>query len=405
MEDRPEHPTPVILNDESKAKNQSRAQPLDITNPLTRAFFAALVVGICVELSAQQYGSWLAGLSMIAYFGYGLSLPASARNTERFADSLYYLGFILTLLALLIAMTPSLNGGDVIRSETIIEKFGIAIVTTFVGITLRIILIQLKPNVSDHEEDTRESIAAYVAGLHKEIEDSTTEIRRFRSSVSSILAHNLEDFEKGLTDNNKVAGQALTNASDELLRRLTVATQTVQSAVTEVSDKLRRLDVPTDYLTVRINEAGDSLSKNIGQLTDRISVSSSALADALERNTSNLGQIQSDTAGLQKLLAKVNKAVTQTSEAADKAMDDAKARLADAELATAGIRQLTVTAGEMASQLKAVGFALDERAKNYSSEIDQASKAFQTSGTALSSVLADTAADIRKALDEVSKAP
>ena len=150
---------PVVINaTAAKTSSISVVSDIDFRSPLTAAFIGSLVLGLLAEWLTGPYGAWLAGGLMIAYFGFGLTLPATARNTERFADSLYYLGFILTLFALLIAMTPALNGGVEPKSTQIIQQFGTAIVTTFIGMSLRIILIQLKPNVSDHEEDTRESI-------------------------------------------------------------------------------------------------------------------------------------------------------------------------------------------------------------------------------------------------------
>jgi hypothetical protein len=78
----------------------------ELRRPLTAAFAFALLVGIIAVLTRN---TGLAVLAIFGYFLFGIRLPKSERNTERFADSLYYLGFIFTLGALFVAMTPLFN--------------------------------------------------------------------------------------------------------------------------------------------------------------------------------------------------------------------------------------------------------------------------------------------------------
>jgi hypothetical protein len=401
---------PVILNEPISEAGNSFFEDFDFRNPLTMAFIAALIFGIASEVVMGSYGPLLAGLGMLAYFLYGGRLPPTARNTERFADSLYYLGFILTLFALLLAMTPSLNGGHAPRSDDIIQKFGAAIVTTFVGMTLRIILIQLKPNVSDHEEDTRESIAKYVKELNYEVTATVAEMARFRSSVITTMDSTLAEFETRLASNTENAGGALNEASAELFRRVKDAVMTVEAAVNEVAVKLSNLDVPTDYLSGRITRAGDALTADIGSLSTRIHDASSVLTDALGGNATSLQQIKMDTDALQKLLSKVSVAVTKTAEIADRSLTSASLRLDQAEQTATGMKVLGQTAGELAAHLQALSSSLERR---YREEEDTANKLIgemrtsaadiRDSKSDFQSAIAESSLIIRTAIDEVAR--
>src|SRR5204863_5652613 len=130
---------------------------------------------------------------MAAYFVFGLTRPKSVRNSERFADNLYFLGFILTLGALFRAMTPWFSDLGQITSRTIIEQFGIAISTTFLGMSLRTILIQLRHTVTDQEEEARESIAKYVVNLNQEIGTAISDISEFRKEAAQTASESLRE--------------------------------------------------------------------------------------------------------------------------------------------------------------------------------------------------------------------
>jgi methyl-accepting chemotaxis protein len=405
----PKDNAPIFINANIRKVASSFGEAVNIHSPLTAAFIGSLVLALLAESFAGAYGSWLAATCMTGYFLFGMRLPPTARNTERFADSLYYLGFILTLFALLLAMTPSLNGGHQPKSTDIIQQFGTAIVTTFIGMSLRIILIQLRPNVSDHEEDTRESIAKYVADLNKEVTATVGEFTKFRTSVTDAMNETLKEFKKGLQDNSTGAGDALNTASIELLNRVKEATVTVQTAVADVADKLSKLDVPTDYISKRIGKAGDVLTADIDSLSSRISTSSTALASALEKNTENLEQIRADTTSLQKLLAKVSLAVTKASEIAERSLADASNKLEETEKATAGIRALSDTAGQLAAQLNSLGAALDHRGQNCGDELRKladnihgATEELQADKLAFRDAIAESAKELRKAIDDVA---
>lgn len=400
----------VVLNKPPQDEPKPSDKDFDFRHPLTRAFGAALGFGLLSEQVAGSYGSIFASVGMLAYFIFGARLPPTARNTERFADSLYYLGFILTLFALLLAMTPALNGGHAPQSDDIIQKFGTAIITTFIGMTLRIILIQLKPNVSDHEEDTRESIANYVKGLNEELTATIKGMVEFRTSVTTTMDETLKSFKSGLQSNSKDSGEALNEASDELLNGVKAATQTLQIAVADIADKLSKMDLPTDYLSVRIGKAGDALSSDIDTLSQRIHSAFTALADTLSHNAASLDQIRVDTGTLQKLLTKVGSTVAKAAEISDQSFANATQRLEQAEQASAGMTVLGRTASELASHLQSLSQAMDQRHRQHGNEVQQlvtelrqstaeiqeSQKLFQNAISESTAVLRDTINDVAK---------
>jgi len=211
----------------------------DIRRPLTAAFIITLCIGIVAELIGGLTGTISAAVAMGLYFVFGITRPKGVRNTEQFADSLYYLGFILTLWALFLAMAPHLHGAGEITSQGIIEKFGIAIVTTFMGMSLRIILIQLRQTSTDQEEEARESIAQYVVQLNQEIAETISQLKQFRHTAISTTSSTAQQFADDLRRLGASSEQAVKDSNTAILKSVQEIMARMDASMQEVIARLQ----------------------------------------------------------------------------------------------------------------------------------------------------------------------
>ena len=123
-------------------------------------------------------------------------------SKEQKADSCYYLGFILTL----IAMINTLISLDVDNIDNIfnsvVRDFGLALVTTIVGLVARIIWLQLaSSNAFDGEETIREKLIAEAQELETQTQRITgafTTLAADAERVSAPLSGNLNNLSKTL---------------------------------------------------------------------------------------------------------------------------------------------------------------------------------------------------------------
>jgi hypothetical protein len=191
--------------------------------------------------------------------------PKTTRNTEKFADSLYYLGFILTLGALFLAMVPSFQSTQ-ITSEAIIEKFGIAILTTFIGMSLRIILLQLRHTTTDQEEEARESITQYVISLQREVEHTIDDVRRFRGAVEKDATTSAAEFGQQIREIAQTAGQAIRESNETMVLSIRQVAQQADQTIKEIVQHLAGLDLPTDIFAGRLKASADALSADVDAL-------------------------------------------------------------------------------------------------------------------------------------------
>ena len=78
-----------------------------------------------------------------------------------FADSLYYLGFLFTFVALVAALI-SIDG---FKADDIVGKMGPALVTTVVGMAARIYLTQFDAITSEPQQEVLDNIGELSSNL------------------------------------------------------------------------------------------------------------------------------------------------------------------------------------------------------------------------------------------------
>lgn len=360
------------------------------TNLLNIAFLAALGGGIVAELLFQSLaGAISASGAMIAYFAFGLATEKSARNTERFADSLYYLGFILTLAALFFAMVPAISGARSISSQVIIEKFGIGIATTFIGMTLRIILIQLRPTVSDQEEEARESIASYVTQLNSQITGAIRDIQKFRDIAivsTSETARKLTQELSVLSQSSKEAVEASNSAINQSVSDIV---KQMNSSIEEVLNRLKRLDIPENVLSERLEAAAISLSRDIENLRTSLHSSSNSFSEALQSSVGTMAKINSDITGLHQVISAASANVAEAAGVSKQLVDGTKEFAAGAADASTSMQRFKDTATALAQILTDVNSNLENRAKSLEGDVSAFSSTLTNSANALRDAIRD----------------
>jgi hypothetical protein len=109
------------------------------------------------------------------------ALRRQTRNTQRLADSVYFLGFLWTLYALIDSL---IRGGGGITADRIFTIFGYALVTTAVGMFIRLALIQFQRTVDDQLEDAQDDIDTRV----KSFVDNLTRATLLLDHIAAQLA-------------------------------------------------------------------------------------------------------------------------------------------------------------------------------------------------------------------------
>ena len=233
-------------------------------------FLLTIVAGGLSELAGSEL---FAVIAMVTYFIVGISNWRNLHSVEKFADSIYYQGFILTLFALMLALTG--RGSNSLTSDKIIEQFGIAITTTFVGMTARILIIQFLTTATDVRDEITEDIAHYAQQLNAEIGKAIKSFREVRDTLEASAMGFSKQLEAQTTAAVQSIESRLADAIEKLSDLTTGVVKNLDGAVKDVVTRITTLDVPTGAL--------EGLKKDLVALRGILEESNKAIIDVSKR--------------------------------------------------------------------------------------------------------------------------
>ncbi|HJT20799.1 MAG TPA: hypothetical protein VJ746_10025 [Nitrospira sp.] len=245
-----------MLDDVEESPLPGEDSALKSHTKLGAAWLGATVAGVValVYASMSQYSPTttllvLVGV-LVTYAGYGYAL--TKKNTVQFADSLYYMGFLWALFALIAAFV--IWPAPKLTADTVLTTFGYALVTTFCGMLLRLVMIQFQDTLPDQLVDAQETIDRRVESLIQQINDATMEMTSFRDRVAGDLGGTLRDLVQSLTEvREKIAEQHLTMAN--------AMTASFESSLKDILGRLAAIQIPQDMLTAEVAKLVAALEK------------------------------------------------------------------------------------------------------------------------------------------------
>jgi uncharacterized coiled-coil DUF342 family protein len=212
---------------------------------------------------------------LVAYAGFGSFLKR--KNTLQFADSLYYMGFLWALAALIAAFVvwpaPKLT------ADAVLTTFGYALVTTFCGMLLRILVVQFQDTIPDRLVQAQETINHRVANLIQQIHEATREITFFRDRAASDLGGTLQDLVQSLTD----VRQKITEQHQSMAKTMSAG---LESSLNEILGRLAAIQIPQEILTTEVARLIDTLGKRGGEFEKAAERLEKSLMQAAETVTS-----------------------------------------------------------------------------------------------------------------------
>ncbi len=217
---------------------------------------------------------------MALYWWYGTRV--SEKNTAKFADSLYFMGFLLTLAALIGAVI--VRGGQ-LGPKDVFKAFGYALITTGVGMFLRVLVLQFQETLPDRVADAREGIEQWVRALRDELREASRAAARFRTRVEKDLDQELRALVGSVDSIRAAIEEAHARAAETSLSSL-------QSAVAALVHRLSEFELPTDV----VEREGARLVEAVERVGAEIHGAASALATELRAYGSALDGAFTDMA-------------------------------------------------------------------------------------------------------------
>lgn len=234
--------------DGSKSVRQSSSKGL------SAAFLVLLVIGAI----GSVFHVMLAVVAMLIYGWIGYRQQRKHINLDQFADSLYYMGFLFTLWALLISIGPF----NAAPKENLINNVGMALLTTLIGLGARVVIIQLRPSMSDPVE-IEKSIETAAGMLEKQLKKAVSQLTKSVTTMERKAAQMSSEIEK--------------------------SKKNIAEGVKGIADDVSNIEIPSDVFKKSfenanniIENAASDLGKVIGEGSNAIQKALSAISTDLE---------------------------------------------------------------------------------------------------------------------------
>lgn len=235
------------------------------------------------------------GVVLLAYAALAHWSERLSVEPEIAGDNCYYFGFIFTL----VSMAYTLYGihqiaDDLDLVSSIVAGFGVALTSTIFGIALRVVFLQLRPDMVQSEREARHALSTSVNEFKSEMSTCVKLLNSFQTES----AQQMTEYKENLFNQNK-------DGTVEYAKWLNDHLRTTGEAQLKQFDKLG-----DDYITLlrdSLGEATEALSSN----SEKLSGAVGDLVKHIETEASSAGSKLSEAN--QMLDAQIEK-VVQTNE-------------------------------------------------------------------------------------------
>lgn len=260
---------------------------------------AALMGGAMIFLGDELHSPYIIGVFgpiaiMIAYMVLGLLGYIEISDNESFADSIYYLGFILTLVSLSAALFYLRKKN--IELPLLVSKFGLALLTTIIGLSVRVAIVNFKVAGNDarraandrltHAMDrftkdielTCDKLELLLSGSLEQVQTTAAEV----SSATTLATKTMQEETKQTSKHIRVLHEKSEQHWEETITKLATDLNNLVSNATEFSiERLKSLNekihtemesfhLPQDIVTSKFNPALDDLETVVGNFAKKI---------------------------------------------------------------------------------------------------------------------------------------
>jgi hypothetical protein len=226
--------------------------------------FGGIMLLKTYNVFSSDFIAALAVATMVAYGVLSFQMPAVQLRPDRLGDNFYYLGFIYTLASLSASLLQLRTTSH--NMEDLLGNFGIALVTTVVGVAGRVLFVQMRGEIDDVEERVRRDLVTASSDLRAQLVISLREFETFHTGVVQASHETVKkasaQAEMQIEQIGKVAEAAieklniLTTANDTRTQKLAGTLKKINEAMSELPGAVESLVVE-----LRNPELQNTLSK------------------------------------------------------------------------------------------------------------------------------------------------
>jgi len=251
-----------------------------IIRDVRRLFVFALlggVIGVCAPqfFNAPLLAVILPLLCMIAYTWAGYYLSVDSSFIEQFADSVYYMGFLLTLVALVVSLY--FYQSDSLEASLLTANFSLALITTIFGLAVRIFINNFQLDLNSVERQVMTEVEHAANELIRKAKLISMQLDVSHQETQVAIQQSIDQAAEGMQKMAFVMEKNVQAQSDSLLKNIHRTNQTITGVVDSFAQNIQeiklpdeifseKLSVPIERLLLRLDEMQVLLKEvNMGQ--------------------------------------------------------------------------------------------------------------------------------------------
>lgn len=279
----------------------------------------AFIVRFYFAFSAYFTMLWLVGM-MFTYFWLIVNTRRFRMREDKSADNLYFLGFLFTVSALITSLIKfSQNTGTDTQITNnplvVVEDLGIGLITTLIGLLLRVFISQQRRDPEEIEEEVRLTLAEVAERVQGDVIATGEMIESARLLTAQVLEESSESLKeqrelsrdaiKSFREVFETGSEKFITSSEDLRARIDsvdireeIFSEKLDQPIAELersirgfSNRVQRLEIPTDLLSSQTEEAigavraavTNSVEKEMAELSEKVGANLSDSIVKLEK--------------------------------------------------------------------------------------------------------------------------
>lgn len=270
---------------------------VDANNQLKQAFAACFCFGtICllaVSLSEDIPPIMIlifGIIPLLAYIGYGSKLSKKHKDNVGFSDSVYYLGFTLTLVSLFLAIVNERDPSESATQMTL-QYFGFALATTIIGIVYRTYYNQFLFEENALPKGEAERISREIDDFSDSMNDLRTGLSNLTSSVNNDIPNafnsSISQIKSGITNLSETLNNEMPQINQEIADVYKDLAKNVRDLANSTSDSKNLFTTSMDDVSRPLNEAIQKISNDLNN--QDVSIDKSIFYE-LEQNIKSINE-------------------------------------------------------------------------------------------------------------------
>lgn len=230
--------------------------------------------------ASQGVGFYLSALVipvtiMLLYVYLGWNRKDRSLSDEKFADSCYYLGFLFTIISIVVSLIDMGIKREQLQFDDITLRFGVAMASTALGLAVRVYLVNFKVELNDAVIAAEDEIIRSAGQFADRLQSASEAYRRFELSVNTSTNNVVEH-----------VGQRIEKMAEDHARRLEEHYQFSVERLNQFSlQAFKKLEEASDELISTTNSAAAATRKVMSAFEAELSTYSKNLRERIESST------------------------------------------------------------------------------------------------------------------------